>query len=123
MHQLRDLTVAELKAYAAQKRWQVEAGGIVVAGVAVATDDRSMALINGTVGYLDDGGTGPIKFKAASGWVDVDAATILAIKQAIGAHIQACFAAEAAVDAAIDAGTITSIAAIDAWTWPAVGNE
>lgn len=118
VHQLRDLTADELKAHAARKRWMVEQGGIVVSGIAVATDDRSMALINGTVGYLDDGGAGPIKFKATSGWVDVDTDTIRAIKQAIGAHIQACFAAEATVDAAIDAGTITTTAEIDAWAWP-----
>jgi Mn2+/Fe2+ NRAMP family transporter len=36
----------------------------------------------------------------------------------VGAHVQACFAVEEAVAAAIGAGTITTIADIDAANWP-----
>jgi hypothetical protein len=42
-----------------------------------------------------------------------------AIATAVGAHVQACFATEAAVDAEITAGTITTTAQIDAADWPA----
>jgi len=41
-----------------------------------------------------------------------------AIATAVGAHVQACFAAENAVQAAITAGTITTTAEIDAAAWP-----
>lgn len=38
---------ADLLSYAADKRWQVETGGLVIGGVPVATDDRSKIMIIG----------------------------------------------------------------------------
>lgn len=108
-----------LFAYAADKRWRVETGGITVNGVTIDTSRDSQAMITGAYAYSQAHPEGPIKFKAASGWVTLDAATMAAIATAVGAHVQASFSVEEAIDAAITAGTITSFAEIDAADWPA----
>ncbi|MCX5496423.1 hypothetical protein OSH11_17080, partial [Kaistia dalseonensis] len=40
-------TKAELMAYAADKRWRVETGGIVVDGAVIRTDDKSQSRVSG----------------------------------------------------------------------------
>jgi len=104
----------QLLAYAANKRWEIETGGITVGGVQIATDDRSKALINGTKAYLDANQTLTIKFKAGEGWVELGQEQITGIFTAVAAHVQSCFTAEAAIDARIGSGELTTAAAIDA---------
>lgn len=101
--------------YAADLRWQREVGGVVVGGVPVATDDRSKVMITGarvaagadpdwsTVWHGADGQTYP-----------VDAAAMVAISDAVQAHVNSSFATFASVKAAIDAGEITTTDEIDA---------
>lgn len=111
--------IANLKAYAARKRFEIETGGLLVGGIDVATDRESQALINGAYAamQLDPGRL--IKWKGINGFVEVDAAAMTAIAEAVASHVQACFAAEAEIVAAISAGTISSKAEIDAAGWPA----
>ncbi|ODT13502.1 MAG: hypothetical protein ABS35_37735 [Kaistia sp. SCN 65-12] len=104
--------------YAANKRWQVETGGITINGVTIDTSRDSQAMITGAYAWSQANPSQPIQFKASSGWVEFDAATMAAIATAVGAHVQACFAAEASVQAAILGGTITTIAEIDGADWP-----
>lgn len=106
---------AALIAYAADLRWRLEVGGIIVAGVPVATDDRSKVMITGarvaaaadpdwtTVWHGADGATYPI-----------DAPAMIAISNLVQAHVNAGFATFAAVKAAIDAGEVTTEAEINA---------
>lgn len=114
-------TRAELLAYAAEKRWRIETGGITVAGASIDTSRDSQAMITGAYAFSQANPEDPIKYKAASGWVTLDAATMAAIATAVGSHVQASFAAEEAVDAAILAGTITTVAGVDAADWPSNG--
>lgn len=110
---------AKLTAFAASKRWQVEVGGIMVGGVPVATDDRSKIMIIGARAAAVADANFTTQWKAVSGdFITLDAATIIAISDAVLAHVAACFAAEAIVLAAIEAGTITTTAEIDAADWP-----
>lgn len=110
-------TTDELRGHLADKRWQVETGGITWNAMPIATDDRAKTLIEGAASSLGD--TDSVKFKVAAGtWVDVTGAQLRAIRDAIAAHVQACFAKEAELDAAISAGTITTTAEIDAAAWP-----
>lgn len=100
--------------YAANKRWEVETGGISVAGVPVATDDRSKIMIMGarvaaqanpdwtTVWHGTDGEIYPL-----------NAAQMIAISDAVEAHANATFAAFAAVKTAIEDGEITAIEQVD----------
>lgn len=107
-----------LVSYAAQKRWQVETGGIVVGGVSVATDDRSKVMIIGARVKADADPNFTTEWKTPAGFQTINAATIIAISDAVLAHVDACFAVEAIVLAEIAAGTITTTNEIDAADWP-----
>lgn len=107
-----------LKAYAAGKRWRIETGGIAVAGASIQTDRASQAMITGAFAFAQANPSASIAYKTEGGFVMLAAAEVAAIANAVGAHVQACFSAEAAISAAIDAGTITSFAAIEAADWP-----
>ncbi len=111
-------TKAELLAYAAQKRWQVEIGGLVINGETIDTSRGSQAMITGAFSYSKEHPEEQIHFKALSGWVTLNAPTVAAIATAVGAHVQSCFALEATIAVAIEAGTLTTTAAIDAANWP-----
>jgi hypothetical protein len=102
---LTALRCSALIAYAADLRWQREVGGITVGGVPVATDDRSKLMIAGA----------RIAASADPDWVTlwdgehaVDAATMIAISDAVQAHVNAVFSTFASVKAAILAGEITT---------------
>lgn len=108
-----------LTAYAADKRWRVETGGITVAGVAIATDDRSKQMIIGARIAADADAGWSTPWVAADGTVvPVDALTMIVISNAVLAHVSACFAIYAAVAADIEAGDITTTDEIDAADWP-----
>lgn len=81
------------------------ASGTEVAGIAVHTDDLSQQRIVGAAlaASLDPATT--VNWKVVDGtFVTLDAATILAVAQAVRAHVQACFDREAALLTALDAG-------------------
>ncbi|HRD79047.1 MAG TPA: DUF4376 domain-containing protein [Hyphomicrobiaceae bacterium] len=106
-----------LKAYAADKRWRIEIGGIVVNGAPVPTDDRAKALLTGAAASMTS--TETTKVKVGGAFVDMTGTQVKALRDAVADHVQACFQAEADVVAEIDAGTITTLAEVDAFAWPA----
>ncbi|SCB51856.1 DUF4376 domain-containing protein [Rhizobium lusitanum] len=109
----------DLYAYAAIKRYAVETGGVVIDGMRVMTDRQSQSLITGAYNYVQANPEVTVKFKTAAGFVELTAAQMTAIANAVGAHVQASFAAEGEVDKQIIAGTITTTTEIDAFAWPA----
>ncbi len=111
-------TQTALLAYAADMRWRIETGSIMADGSRIDTSRDSQTMIAGAYAYVTTSGQS-IAFKAASGWVTMSADAVRAVALAVGAHVQACFAAEQAVAASITAGTITTFAEIDAAAWPA----
>lgn len=108
-------TDTELLAHAADLRWRREVGGLMLGGVPIATDDRSKIMIMGarvaaaanpdweTVWHGADGQTYPL-----------NAAQMIAISVAVEAHVNGTFATFALVKAGIEAGEVTTMAAIDA---------
>lgn len=104
----------DLIAYVAQKRWEKEVGGIEVNGQIIDTSRESQSMITGAYAYSQANPSETIQFKAASGWVTLDAPTMAAIATAVGAHVQACFALEAMVASQIAGGAITTTGEIDA---------
>lgn len=87
-------------------RYQHETGGITVAGVPIATDRESQAIVDRIVKAYDDGDiTGDVDFKSPAGWVSIGEATIRAIKAAGAQHVQASFSYERALATAIAAAT------------------
>ncbi|MEN5083741.1 DUF4376 domain-containing protein [Bosea sp. TWI1241] len=107
-------TKAELAAYARDLRWQVEIGGIEAGGVQIATDDRSKTMILGArLAAQADPSWSTIWQDAAGQAHPVDAAAIVAISDAVQAHVNGTFVTLADVLAAIDTGTMTTAAEID----------
>ncbi|MCJ2144277.1 DUF4376 domain-containing protein [Methylobacterium sp. E-066] len=108
----------DLSAYAAAKRFAVETGGVTVAGAAIATDRDSQAMIGNAYAYVycQASGAASVSYKSKAGFVTLTADQIKAVALAVSAHVQACFQAEDAVDAALAATppTITTLAQVDA---------
>lgn len=109
-------TQAELIQHARDLRWQMETAGILFNGVAVATDDRSKLMLSGA---RQKAATDP-DFETT--WFGPDpedtgtvltAALIIAISDAVLAHVDACFATYGQVVSAIGSGAITTRDQID----------
>lgn len=107
---------ADLLAYSASRRWARERGGTTVGALPVPTDERTQAVLTAAfVQASADPGFTVDPWKVGPGsYVSLSAAEIIAISAAVNAHVQACFALNATVDAAILAGTITTYQQIDA---------
>lgn len=112
------ILVEALLAHAAQKRKNVETGGIMLGGQAIKTDAESLIKIAGAKSLADEEPEELVDFKAANGWVQIDAAAVRAIALAVGQHYRACFRIERQLCDAIEAGTVTTKEEIDAAAWP-----
>jgi hypothetical protein len=79
-------------------RWQRETGGITLPdGTEISTTRESQSLIIGTVLSIQTSLiTGPVAWKADSGWVNLTGPEIIALAAAVAQHVQKCFAAERA---------------------------
>lgn len=104
---------ADLVAYAASRRWQHEVGGLMFAGFHIATDDRSKLMIVGARATASADPDFTTEWKLPGGFITLDADTIIAVSDAVLAHVAECFAIEAQVLAAIADGTVTTTAGID----------
>lgn len=105
---------AGLIAYASSVRWQREVGGIIVADVPVATDDRSkMMIIGARVAAMADPAWSTIWHGADGDTYPVDAAAMVAISDAVHAHVNASFATFASIKAAIESGEVSTEAEIE----------
>lgn len=111
-------TPDDLRSHAASVRFAVETGGVTVGAATIDTGRDSQSMIAGALAYVQASEAASVEFKAASGWVTLSAGEVKAIALAVGAHVQACFAAERDIDEAIAAGSVTSREQIDAWPWP-----
>jgi hypothetical protein len=90
----KEAKLAEL----AEARWNEEVGGLAVNGVTVLTDDRSKALLTGAVDKARNDPKFTTTWKSSGGiWVTLDAKTIIAIGEAVSAHVQSCFSKECAL--------------------------
>lgn len=97
-------TVVAKKIALAAYRYDKEVGGLLLPnGMRVATDDRSKTLIAGARLDTIDDPTVLTEFKAETGWLQIDAATVTMISTAVAAHVRGCFSAERAHSEAIDA--------------------
>lgn len=104
----RDALIAvEWAGRIAARRFQAETGGVTVEGVQINTDRDSQSLLTGTAfaASLDPGYH--IKWKAATGFVDLTGEQILGIASQVRAFVQACFNREAELLGAVADGSIT----------------
>jgi hypothetical protein len=113
-----DALKAALKAYAAQKRYAVETGGMTFMGMAIPTDRETQSKLSGAVLAFQTGAiSGAINWKTSAGWAQLDQAAVTALASAVAAHVQTAFTNEKSVSDAIDAETITTIEQINAANW------
>lgn len=93
----------DAKAATAQRRWEVETGGMNFGGSILATDDRSKLLLTQAAAKAEADSVFTTEWKAAdNSWVMLDAATLIAARDAMFAHVQNCFSREKDIDALID---------------------
>jgi hypothetical protein len=109
--------VAKLQELAAA-RYAEEIAGIDLGGGRINTGRGDQAMINGAGAFVAANPEATIRFKGANGWQDLSAAQIAGIAQAVGQHVQACFAREGELaDAVAAAETIEAVEAIE-WISP-----
>ncbi|MFM5811220.1 DUF4376 domain-containing protein [Aeromonas veronii] len=88
-------TKESLMADVAAKRWQIETGGIIVAGYPIATDRESQAQLTCAYTSLKGGLIADTQWKSADGsFTMVTIAELEPVASAVAAHVRACFAAE-----------------------------
>ncbi|MDM9594733.1 DUF4376 domain-containing protein [Pseudomonas guariconensis] len=92
----------------ADRRFQAETGGAVVEGLAVNTERDSQSLLTGAAFAASLDPEYRIKWKTASGFVELTGAQVIALASAVRAHVQACFDREAELLAAVADGSITA---------------
>jgi hypothetical protein len=117
---------ADLVLYAERKQAMVAQRGITVnVGtqqaphvVRASTDSTSIGYLNGAARQSLADPNFQATWTDTTGSVTLTAAQILNVDAAVTAYIQASFATLGTVLAAIDAGTITIVAQIDAAAWP-----
>jgi hypothetical protein len=97
-----DKLKAEKRAEIAQKRWEAETGGIILNETEIATDRESQALLTGAVLKAKEDPAYAVRWKARNGWFQLDSATLIAIADAVRAHVQACFDKEEVLQSQID---------------------
>ena len=112
-------TLAELKiakkAELARARYAAECGGIQLAGVTIRTDRESQALITGAALAATQDAGYSVVWKGADRFVTLNAEQIIAAARAVRDHVEACFAREADLSAAVDAAD--SADAVNAIEW------
>lgn len=115
-----DQLQAQRLAALADERWRREVGGTVVNSVPILTDRESRSILTGAYVQAMSNPTFSIRWKVAPGiFTTLDASTIIAIGDAVSAHVQACFDREDTLSgqilAAIDADALTAIDIAAGW--------
>lgn len=114
----------ELTSYAANARWIAENGGFRLGDMLIASDDRSKTMIIGARVKADGDPDFTTRWKGPDGsFTTIDAATIILISDAMLQHVADCFAAEAEVVTAIDAGEITTTEQVDVMIASAISQQ
>jgi hypothetical protein len=110
----------ELRAYASNKRWEVETGGARFGLLSIPTDDRAKTMIGRAARTTSDVTSTPYIVNGVNYGV-LTKAQFEAMDAAIDVHVAATFDTLASVLSDISAGTITTYAEIDAAAWPSNG--
>ena len=99
----------------AARRYIAETSGTVIAGMPIDTDDRSKTLINGAALRAYRSADYVLRWKTSDGFVDLPAAQVLAIADAVSEHVQLCFDREDVLLIAVADGSITAEMLEEGW--------
>jgi hypothetical protein len=122
MQELYDLLAGQfpagsLQTYNPDARFSRASVGVIVTSlspVAFNTDVVSRNTINSTYTYLIAKGSGSVEWKMSDGsFVTLDGAQITTLMNSVAAFVQACFDCESNNQAAIGAGSLTTLQQID----------
>ncbi len=94
---------AQKKAEIAASRYVAETSGITVSGATIDTDRDSQALITGAALAAVIDGEYALNWKTTAGFIHLSAPEIIAVAQAVRAHVQSCFDREGELVAQVDA--------------------
>lgn len=105
----------DLKAYIGTVRRVIEEQGVVLpSGVVVKSDVESQGKIAQTIQSIDLGLIEePVNWKAASGFVALTRADLIAVGRVVAQHVQHSFNVEMVVLAQFEAGALTTKAQVD----------
>lgn len=78
-------------------RYEIENGGIAIGGISIQTDQFTRTNLIGARIRATEDPTYSVKWKTTAGFVTLDASAIVAVADAVAAHVQKCFDAEAAI--------------------------
>ena len=110
-----ELIAAQWADQIAARRFEVETGGVIMAGVQINTERDSQSLLTGAAFAASIDPDYRIKWKAATGFVDLSAQQIIGVASAVRAFVQACFNREAELLGAVADGSITSQMLEEGW--------
>ena len=99
----------------AARRYIAETSGTVIAGMPIDTDDRSKLLINGAAMRADRNADYVLRWKTSEGFVDLTAAQVLAVADAVSEHVQLCFDREDVLLGAVADAAITADMLEEGW--------
>ena len=99
----------------AARRWLAETSGTTFGGMPIDTDDRSKLLINGAALRADRSADYVLRWKTSQGFVDLTAAQVLAVADAVSEHVQRCFDREDALLVAVADGSISAEMLEEGW--------
>lgn len=99
----------------AEVRFEHETAGIDLGGIKVATDRQSQSLVTSTAVSAMRNPNYTARWKAKTGFVSLDAATVLAVADAVRDHVQACFSREDELIEAVKAGTFEDRMLDEGW--------
>ena len=99
----------------AARRFQVETGGVTVAGVKLNTERDSQSLLTGAAFAASIDPDYRIKWKAETGFVDLTGEQVMGIASQVRAFVQACFNREAELLGAVADGSITAEMLEEGW--------
>ena len=93
------------KAEIAQARYNAEIAGVTFNGVSIKTDRESQGLITGAALKAMQDPDYTCRWKGINGFIELTAPQIIAIADAVRAHVQSCFDHEAELVPLIEAAT------------------
>ncbi len=110
-----ELIAAQWADQIAARRFQVETGGVTVAGVKLNTERDSQSLLTGAAFAASIDPDYRIKWKAETGFVDLTGEQVMGIASQVRAFVQACFNREAELLGAVADGSITAQMLEEGW--------
>ena len=99
----------------AARRYQVETGGVTVEGIPVNTERDSQALMTGAAFAASLDPNYQIKWKAATGFVELNRDQVIGLASQVRAFVQACFNREAELLGFVADGSITTEMLDEGW--------